>query len=229
MDFLFLITARGGSKGLPGKNIKPLNGKPLIYYTIDAARAVSEQQHICVSTDDSTIAALVEEYGLPVPFKRPAALATDSATTEQVLMHALQFYEEQGINYDFVVILQPTSPLRTGRHLQEAMAAVTPYTEMIVSVKETDANPYYVLFEEDEQGILQKSKEGAFTRRQDCPAVWELNGAIYIINVAKLKQKGLSQLKKQKYVMDKRSSVDIDDETDFRLVEFIISKEEEQT
>jgi CMP-N,N'-diacetyllegionaminic acid synthase len=226
MDFLFLITARGGSKGLPGKNIKPLNGKPLIYYTIDAARAVSEQQHICVSTDDDNIAKLVEAYGLPLPFKRPAALATDSASTEQVLMHAIKIYEDQGIKYDYVVILQPTSPLRTGTHMKEALAAVRPDTEMIVSVKETDANPYYVLFEEDEKGILRKSKEGSFTRRQDCPAVWELNGAIYIINVEKLKQKGLSQLKKQKYVMDKWASVDIDDEIDFKLVELLISKEE---
>ncbi|RDV16126.1 acylneuraminate cytidylyltransferase family protein [Pontibacter diazotrophicus] len=226
MDFLFLITARGGSKGLPGKNIKPLYGRPLLSYTLDAAKAVSSPEHICVSTDDEAIAAVVRDAGIPVPFMRPQELATDTATTEQVLIHAIQFYESQGVNYDYVVILQPTSPLRTGQHIQEALNTITPDTEMIVSVKETDANPYYVLVEEDEEGILRKSKEGHFTRRQDCPKVYELNGAIYIINVDKLKQKGLTQLNRQKYVMDKMASIDIDDELDFSLVELVISKEE---
>ncbi|MFD3000881.1 cytidylyltransferase domain-containing protein [Pontibacter toksunensis] len=225
MDFLFLIPARGGSKGLPGKNVKPVKGKPLILYTLDAARAVSGPQHICVSTDDAAIAAIVQDYGIPVPFIRPEEFATDTATTEQVLLHALQFYESLGVNYKYVVILQPTSPLRNGKHIQEALSLIAPETEMLVSVKETASNPYYVLFEEDQEGILQKSKEGHFTRRQDCPKVYELNGAIYIINVDKLKQKGLSHLDKQKYVMDKKASIDVDDEIDFSLVELVISKE----
>lgn len=223
-----MIPARGGSRGLPGKNIKPLGGKPMICYTLEAARAVAGPEDICVSTDDEAIAAVVEQHGQPLPFLRPAELATDTATTEQVLLHALDFYESKGMQYDYVAILQPTSPLRNGRHLQEALQALTPDTEMLVSVKETDANPYYVLFEEDQNGVLHKSKEASFTRRQDCPRVWELNGAIYIISVEKLKKGGLSSLKKQKYVMDKRASVDIDDEIDFSHAEAIISKEEKR-
>ncbi|PRY13298.1 N-acylneuraminate cytidylyltransferase [Pontibacter ummariensis] len=226
MSFLFLIPARGGSKGLPGKNIKPIQGKPLIQFTIDAAREISDPKNICVSTDDAGIAAVVQEYGIEVPFIRPKEFATDHATTEQVVLHALQFYESKGVLYDYIVLLQPTSPLRTGKHLQEALNLVRPDTEMIVSVKETDANPYYVLFEEDPDGVLQKSKEGNFSRRQDCPKVYELNGAIYIINVDKLKQKGLGRLKKQKYVMNKVASIDIDDGVDFSLVELVISREE---
>lgn len=223
MKILYLIPARGGSKGLPGKNIRPLNGKPLIYYTIDAAREADEDADICISTDDKQIAKVVEDYGLNIPFLRPAELATDFATSEQVLRHALEYYERQEIVYDYVVLLQPTSPLRKSQHIKEALSLIRSDTEMIVSVKETDANPYYILLEEDRTGLLHKSKIGSFSRRQDCPIVYELNGAIYIINVKELKKKGLAQLQKKKYVMDKLSSIDIDDIIDFKLAELLIA------
>ncbi|ARS36171.1 cytidylyltransferase domain-containing protein [Pontibacter actiniarum] len=227
MRTLFLIPARGGSKGLPGKNIKSLNGKPLILYTIEAAREVSDAADICVSTDDVEIKNVVEQYGLKVPFLRPSEIATDFATSEQVVEHALQVYEENGLVYDYIVLLQPTSPLRTGQHLKEALRLIDEGTEMIVSVKETDANPYYVLMEEDSEGVLYKSKTGLFHRRQDCPKVYELNGAIYIIEVKKFKEVGLAQLKKKKYLMDKVSSIDIDDELDFTLAELVITRKGE--
>lgn len=222
MKILYLIPARGGSKGLPGKNIKLLNGKPLICYTIDAARKVSEDINICVSTNDKEIADVAVNYGLNVPFTRPEILATDNATSEQVLLHALQFYENKGKYYDFVVILQPTSPLRTGEHLQEALDLINVNTEAIVSVKETDSNPYYVLFEENDKGVLIKSKEGNFTRRQDCPKVYELNGAIYIYNILKLKELGVANLAKEKYVMDKDFSIDIDTGLDWAIAEYLM-------
>lgn len=222
MNILYLIPARGGSKGLPGKNIKQLNGKPLVYYTVDAAREVGNDADICVSTDDEVIATVVKQYGLEVPFLRPGEIATDYATSEQVIDHAISFYESIGKRYEYVVLLQPTSPLRTGQHLRDALSLINTTTEIIVSVKETDANPYYVLFEENELGILEKSKDANFTRRQDCPKVFELNGAIYIINIVKLKSKGLSKLQKVKYVMDKKSSIDIDDDIDFKLAEVIL-------
>ncbi|MHC2993512.1 CMP-N-acetylneuraminic acid synthetase [Pontibacter sp. HJ8] len=227
MNILFLIPARGGSKGLPGKNIKLLNGKPLICYTIDAAREISNGADICVSTDDKEIITVVEDYGVKVPFIRPAELATDHATAEQVLDHAIQYYESQYKSYDVVVLLQVTSPLRTGKHLKEALDLLKPHTEMIVSVKETDANPYYVLYEEDSTGKLKKSKEGNFGRRQDCPKVYQLNGAIYIISVKALKLKGLANLQKDKYIMDKESSIDIDDKIDFMIAELLISENTE--
>lgn len=222
MKILFLIPARGGSKGLPDKNIKLLNGKPLICYTIDAAREVGNDADICVSTDDEMIVAVVERYGLTVPFVRPSELAKDSSSSEEVIKHTIEFYESRGKLYDYIVLLQPTSPLRTGRHLSEALKLINNDTEMIVSVKETDASPYYVLFEEDANGILHKSKEGVFTRRQDCPKVYELNGAIYIIKISKIKERGLSGLQKVKYVMDKKCSIDIDDIIDFKLSELIL-------
>ncbi len=220
MKFLFLIPARGGSKGIPGKNIKLLAGKPLIGYTIEAAIQVAAIEDVCVSTDSEEIIGVAQSFGLSVPFRRPSELSTDEATSESVILHALQFYKDQNRNYDAVVLLQPTSPLRTGRHIREAIAAYHPDIDMVVSVKETKANPYYLLVEEDSDGFLKKSKEGSFKRRQDCPKVYEYNGAIYVINIARLLQTGIGGLsRKIKYVMDEFASVDIDDELDWMIAE----------
>lgn len=226
MNILIIIPARGGSKGIPGKNIKLLNGKPLIYYTIDAARCVTDDTHICVSTDDDRIIETVENYGLKVPFKRPDFLATDTASTYDVLLHALNFYEEKGEFFDAVILLQATSPFRTGEHLKKALALYSKDIDMVVSVKETDSNPYYVCFEEDENGMLQISKgDGHYTRRQDCPPVYEYNGAIYIINPESLKMNPLNKFsKKRKYVMDQKCSLDLDDMIDWKLAEIILNE-----
>ena len=115
MKLLYLIPARGGSKGIPRKNIKELSGKPLIAYSIDVARQLTDDCNICISTDDDEIMQVVTSYGLTVPFKRPDFLATDSVGTYEVILHAIDFYENLGVNYDAVVLLQPTSPLRTAQ------------------------------------------------------------------------------------------------------------------
>lgn len=220
--FLFLITARGGSKGLPKKNILELGGKPLIIHTLDAAREVASDKDICVSTDSADIIEVLEKFQYKVPFIRPEALATDTSSSEDVILHSIEFYKDKGIQYDYIVLLQPTSPLRTGEQISEAIGFINSETEMLMSVKETDSNPYYVLFEEDERGILQKSKSSNATRRQDLPKVYEANGAIYIIHIGKLQEKGMANLVKTKYVMDKKSSIDIDDEIDFQLCGVIL-------
>lgn len=225
MDILVVIPARGGSKGIPGKNIKPLNGKPLIYYTIDAARTIVDDSHICVSTDDDKIINVVENYGLKVPFKRPKELATDTAGTYDVLLHALRFYEDKGEKFDVVILLQATSPFRSGEHIIEALELYTPDIDMVVSVKETDSNPYYVCFEEDSKGMLQVSKgEGNYIRRQDCPPVYEYNGAIYIINPNSLKKCPLNKFsRRRKYVMDRITSLDLDNMIDWKIAELIVN------
>ena len=224
MEVLFVIPARGGSKGVPKKNIKLLAGKPLIYYTIDVARELTIDDNICVSTDDLEIIKVVENYGLNVPFIRPKELSSDSSSTNDVLMHALNFYQLNGKNYDVIALLQPTSPFRKAYHVKEALQRLTSEIDMVVSVKETKSNPYYVLFEENSEGFLSKSKDSNFTRRQDCPAVWEFNGAIYIINIESLKVKGMGSLKKTvKYVMNEIESIDIDTTFDWNLCEFILN------
>jgi len=227
MKPLIVIPARGGSKGVPRKNIKVLGDKPLIQYTIDAAKGVFDDEFICVSTDDFEIKSVVEQLGLKVPFLRPNELASDTAGTYEVLLHAISYYESKGYFPDTLILLQPTSPFRTSAHIKEALKLYHESIEMVVSVKETKANPYYILFEEDRNGYLKKTKEANFTRRQDCPKVWEYNGAIYIINVKALKASAISQFTKVcKFEMDETSSHDIDTLLDWRIAEIIINDKE---
>ena len=226
-NYLFLIPARGGSKGIPGKNIKPLKGKPLIYYSIDVARSFASDEDICVSTDDQKIIQCVNEYGLKTPFIRPPELATDTADSNNVILHALNYYEQIGKKYKYIVLLQPTSPFRTLAHIQEATSLISPELDMIVSVKETKSNPYYLLYEENQKGFLQKSKEkGTISRRQDVPTVYELNGSIYIINVQSLENtKNIGKFEKiKKYIMDEGHSVDLDTMLDWNWAEFLLEK-----
>ena len=223
MKYLVVIPARGGSKGIPRKNIKPFDGKPLIYYTIDIARAIVSDEDICVSTDDNEIIQMVENYGLHVPFKRPEELATDTAGTYEVLLHALDFYEKRGVYYDALILLQNTSPFRTVEHVKNALKLYTPNVDMVVSVKECASNPYYNIYEEDDKGYLHVCKgDGNIFRRQDAPKVYEYNGAIYILNVKTLKVTHMHKMQKRvKYVMDERSSFDLDTMTDWMIAEMI--------
>ena len=224
MKILVVIPARGGSKGIPHKNIKPLAGKPLIHYTIDVARQIVTDEDICVSTDDPEIIKCVEEYGLKVPFVRPEELATDTAGTYEVLLHALSFYEQQGNQYDVVLLLQNTSPFRTANQVKEALALYQSDIDMVVSVKECSANPYYCVFEENLEGYLNICKgDGNITRRQDAPKVYEYNGAIYAINPQSLKQMPLNKFSRRiKYVMDEQSSLDLDTMNDWKMAELIV-------
>jgi len=223
MNILVIIPSRGGSKGIPHKNIKPLNGKPLIHYTIDVARQIVSDENICVSTDDNEIIECVEDYGLKVPFVRPAELATDTAGTYEVLLHALNFYEQQGKQYDIVLLLQNTSPFRTTEQVKEALSLYRPEVDMVVSVKECSANPYYCVFEENSEGYLDICKgDGNITRRQDAPKVYEYNGAIYVINPQSLKQMSLNMFTHRiKYVMDEKSSLDLDTMNDWYMAEMM--------
>lgn len=228
MKPLIVIPARGGSKGVPRKNIKVLGDKPLIQYTIDAAKGVFDDEFICVSTDDFEIKSVVEQLGLKVPFLRPNELASDTAGTYEVLLHAIEFYEKAGYYPDTLVLLQATSPFRTSHHIEEALKQYDTTCEMLVSVKETKSNPYYVLREENQEGWLVKCKEGNFIRRQDCPKVYELNGAIYIIDVATLKSKTLQNFTKiKKFIMDEKSSHDIDNPIDWLVAEALIQNNKE--
>ena len=226
MNSLVIIPARGGSKGIPGKNIKELGGKPLICHTIDVAREIVSDADICVSTDDDKIREVVENYGLKVPFIRPTYLSTDHAGTYEVLLHALDFYERKGLVYDNIILLQCTSPFRTAEDVRKALDLYSPDIDMVVSVKESQSNPYFNLFEEDSEGLLRHSKgEGEYVRRQDTPKVWEYNGAVYVINPVSLKQSPLSKFKKIKKIeMDTLRSLDLDTPADWLIAETLISQ-----
>ena len=223
MKILYIIPARGGSKGIPLKNIKSLASKPLIYYSIDVARALALDENICVSTDDKEIIKVVENYGLKVPFIRPGKFASDTANTSDVLLHAIEFYEAQGQQYDVIVLLQPTSPLRKVSQVSEALAMYSDDLDMIVSVKESHAAT--VLCNENDLGYIDLLLNKNGDRRQELIKYYEYNGAIYIINVKTLKECSVNRFKKKKkYVMDPISSIDIDNEIDWLFCEFILEQ-----
>lgn len=226
MNPLIIIPARGGSKGIPHKNIKELGGKPLICYAIDTARKITSDENICVSTDDDDIIKVVEDYGLKVQFKRPDYLATDNAGTNGVLLHALDFYEQRGNHYDIVILLQATSPFRRAEDVIEAVKLYDDSVDMVTSVMPAKCNPYYDGYEDNEEGLLSISKgDGTIERRQDAPKVWQLNGAVYVINPVQLKIKGLTGMTKiRKYVMDELHSVDLDNMLDWKNAEIILEE-----
>lgn len=220
-----IIPARGGSKGLPGKNIKLLGERPLIHYTINIARKFTTDDHICVTSDSDEIIECAKKTGIDIPFKRPAELATDTAGSYEVLLHALQYYEERGRYYEKVLLMQPTSPFRKLKHLKEVSKLYSPEIGMVVSVGESHYNPYFSLFEENHNGYLDKSKTGSFYRRQDAPKVYFFNGSLYLINVESLKKQPLQNFTKVvKYVMEGIYNQDIDNLLDWLVCETIISK-----
>lgn len=222
MKKLILIPARKGSRGLLGKNVKPLGGKPLITYSIEYALSICDQDDlICISTDDDEVISIAESHNLIVPFKRPDELSSDFASTEDVMRHAVHFFENQELFFDLIVLLQPTSPFREKIDFQQVVDAYDDDCDMVVTVKESKDNPYFNLFEEDKLGYLKKSKEGDFRRRQDCPPIFAYNGSIYLIRSTSLKETRMVHFKKiRKVIMPMERSIDIDTISDWLLAEF---------
>lgn len=214
-----IIPARGGSKGLVGKNIVNFDGKPLIYWTIDAVRGVLDDENICVSSDDEKIIRKVENYNLVVPFKRPDHLGKDNSSTDDVIHHALDFYRKKGREFEWILLLQPTSPLRDKKHVLDVLEMCDEECEMIVSVKESHAA--VVLCEETQNGFMKFTINKKGDQRQKLKTYYEYNGAIYFIRVNALMDKSIHQLTYiKKYVMDTIDSVDIDNICDLKLAEF---------
>ena len=220
---LFLITARGGSKGLPGKNIKPLDGKPLIEYTIEAARELAPDKDIVISTDSQEIISVVEQTGLKVPFLRPPNLSTDNAGHHEVIIYAIEEMESLGQSYELVVLLQPTSPFRKGDHIKEALKLFDNSCEIVVSVKQPEDSPFYNQFMENENGLLVPCLKRAGNRRQDCPPIYTYNGSTYIMRVADIKKVHMHNLKPiRKHLMPEINSIQIDTVIDWLVAEAII-------
>lgn len=223
------ICARGGSKGLPGKNLRPLAGKPLIVHTIEHALACRGIEGVFVSTDDARIAEVAQRAGAQVPHLRPAELATDEAPKLPAIEHLVSHLERGGMKIDVVVDLQPTSPLRRPEDIEAALGLLDADTDLVVSVTEPSHNPYYTLaeVEADAQGLLQLSKPARFARRQDAPAVWGLNGSIYVWRRAALPKaiaEGFWSVRAKPYAMPRRRSVDIDDLEDFELAQWYLQR-----
>jgi CMP-N-acetylneuraminic acid synthetase len=220
--FLGIIPARGGSKGVPGKNIRPLAGKPLIAWTIAAARDSGVIDRLVVSTDDGAIAQVARDFGAEVRM-RPAALAADDTPTRPVLEHVVGELEGEGEVFDAVVTLQPTSPLRRPRHVAEACAqfAADPQADSLVSCVTVPHifNPVSVM-KRDEAGYLVNFFVGdAIIRRQDKPEIFARNGAaVYVTRRNRIGDYVFGG-RLLCYLMDERDSLDIDTLDDFAAAE----------
>ena len=222
MNILYIIPARSGSKGLPGKNIKLLNAKPLIYYSIKVAKESKYQGKVIVSTDDQKIAEISKECGADVPYLRPLELSTDQSSSIDVILHAIEFFKQQNVYYDTVVLFQPTSPLRLLEDINIAFDLfIKKNAEAVVSVCENDHHPYWsnTLPESGSmKDFIRPEIKGL--NRQQLPKSYRLNGAIYISTVeALVANKGFIHSGTYASVMPNERSVDIDHEIDFDLAE----------
>lgn len=223
MNPLIIIPARGGSKGIPKKNIKQLNNKPLIYYSIEVARQICNDENICVSTDSIEIKDVVEKTGLKVPFLRPAEISGDNASTDDVIVHAINYYRSSGVKFDSVLLLQPTSPLRTVSQVIDCLKIYEPVDDMIVSVNQSQVAA--VLREENENGYLEPIFTNNSSRRQDAKLLYEINGAIYVINPESIVNKKIREFTKvKKYIMPEINSVDIDTMDDWYYCEYLLKE-----
>ena len=220
------ICARGGSKGLPGKNIRPFAGQPLIVHTIAQALQCGQFDGVFVSTDDHAIAEVARAAGAAVPYLRPAELASDTAAKLPVIEHLVQHLEQQGHRIARVVDLQPTSPLRDVQDIANALTAY-PHMPLTVSVCGPQDNPYFNMVERDSCGNVTVCKGAGEGRRQDSPAVYALNGSIYVWQRAALAQaaaKGLWSVEIEVVEMPRWRSVDIDDIDDFEYAEWLFQR-----
>lgn len=225
---LAVIPARSGSKRLPGKNIKELAGKPLIQWTIESAINCKEVDEIMVSTDDLSIAKLSQQLGVNVPFIRPDYLSQDDSSSMDVVLHSLAYFSEKGQIFDYVVLLQPTSPLRNAKHISEAIALlVSKNGDAIISVCETEHSPLWSNTLKDdcsmESFLSAKIKN---KRSQELPNYYRLNGAIYLVETKRLEKECSFLLSDNTYAykMDRHSSIDIDEELDFDMAELIMNR-----
>lgn len=227
MRILYLIPARKGSKGLPGKNIKFLGDKPLIEYSIDfALNNLKLDDELCISTNDEAVIEIAKSKGISIPFIRPEELANDNASSYDVIIHAINHYEKLNQTFEAVLLLQPTSPFRIQDDFTRLFKEYNFEIDMIVSVKLAKENPYFTLFEENSEGFLNKSKVGNFERRQDCPEVYAFNGSMYLINVKSIKKSRIAEFKNvKKIIMPEARSVDIDTLADWTLAEFYLKNE----
>ncbi len=227
MKALFIILARGGSKGLPNKNIKLLNGKPLIAYSIECGLNSKYCTDLIVSTDSVQIAVMAKNYGANVPFLRPEHLANDTAKSAEAIIHAIDFQAQLGKEYDLIVLLEPTSPLRDTEDIDNALerfiSVKNAYT--CVSIVESEsAHPTYLFYKNKENIITSFLDADNVVRRQDLNKLYYPEGSFYIANTQIFKEQKTFYINNHTlgYDLPKWKSFEIDTLEDFILVECIM-------
>lgn len=218
--FLAIIPARGGSKRLPRKNVLPLAGKPLIAWTIESALNSKLVDKVLVTSDDDEILKVSDSFGAAT-LKRPAALAQDTSTSFDAIKHAIENTER----FDYILLLQPTSPLRTSQHIDEAIQLLeSKKADAIISVTKMEHSPLWANSLPEDGNMTAFLKDDVLSKRsQDLETYYRLNGAIYISKTDKLLDAGGFFLKRKIYAykMSQVSSVDIDTEMDFKWADFL--------
>lgn len=227
MKLLALIPARGGSKRVVNKNIRLLGDKPLITWTIEAARGAPELVDVLVSTDSPAIAQAAELAGALVPWLRPAELSTDTATSMDVCLHALDWYEKEKGPVDGLLLLQPTSPFRTNESIRRAIEMFVRHPQQsVVSLSAAESHPMWC-YRVDGNGITPfMDDDNRPTRSQDLPPAYVINGALYLASPAYLRQHGsfLGNDTVPLVMDDARESLDIDTEWDWMLAETLLKQ-----
>lgn len=220
-----IIPARGGSKGLPGKNIKLLNGKPLIAYTIEAALKSKNITRVIVSTDDLEIAEVARKYGAEIPFMRPAELSKDNTSSKDTVIYTLNRLDEEfSLKMEEFVILQPTSPLRTDIHIDEAFYLFkAKCAHSVISYCEQHHPVSWHKYLDDEGRILDIFHKVGHQRQTEEISYFP-NGAIYIYDYEMYLKNAIDINKTYAYIMNKEDSIDIDDKLDFEYCNFLMSK-----
>lgn len=229
MFILGTICCRGGSKGVLGKNVKPLHGKPLIAYTIETALNTSLINDVIISTDSQQIADVAKQFGANVPFMRPNDLATDTASKWPVFIHALETYEKRyGVTVDYLVDMDVTVPLKLpidiNGAIQKALEDIT--VDVVITGYEPERNPYFNMMEIQQDGFAEivKKANKPIVRRQDAPEVYSLTPAAYVVKKSALYEfEHWSKAKCKIYPMPRERAVDIDTEIDFKIVEFLMN------
>ena len=217
-----LIPARGGSKGIKRKNIKELNGLPLIAHSILAGKESVYIDHVFVSTEDTEIAQIAQKYGADIPSMRPKELAQDESTTLEVVLHALKHFVNAD-EWDALILLQPTQPLRTAKDIDKAIQTFYKYGRKgLVSVSEVKESPLLMRFYEKDQTLIKLLEQSSSVRRQDMPQYYRVNGAIYINAIETICQETSFNDNPIGYKMEVSHSVDIDEEVDFALANYYI-------
>lgn len=223
MSVIATICARGGSTGLPGKNIRPLCGKPLIAYSIEQALACPKIDRVFVSSDSPEIADIARAAGAEVPFLRPAELATSAAPKIPVIKHLVSEVEKAGVAVNVIVDLDPTSPLRDIADIEACLKLLDSETDTVITAYESDKNPYFNMVEIGADGLARLCKQPAtpVTGRQSAPKVYAMNASIYVWHRHTL-DKGLWAGRTRLYVMPRERSVDVDSLLDFKFVELLM-------
>lgn len=225
---LAIITARGGSKRLPNKNTLELNGKPLIAWSITTAFESKYIDTLIVSTDSQQIAKISKQYGAEIPFIRPAKLASDTATSIDVIVHAIEFLKKRGEGFDYIILLQPTSPLRVSEDIERSFEMIDAETKCIVSVCKSEHPPLWSnTLPEDLSMKDFLSPKINNIRSQDLPEYYRLNGAVYISEINYLlMNNGFFGDKTKAFIMPQERSVDIDSKIDFDLCNIILKEKQ---